>query len=81
MRTQITGMVPKPGRIGLGYFADEGGRIVTEMSVMALAEDFISLITAAAAQWHDFEWLEKHLPADARFDHRGRDRRIFAARS
>ncbi len=22
----ITGIVPKPGRIGLGYFADESGR-------------------------------------------------------
>ena len=58
----ITGVVPKPGRIGLGYFADEKGRIVTEMSIMALAEDFFFLITAAVAEWHDFEWLQKHLP-------------------
>ena len=58
----ITGVVPKPGRIGLGYFADEAGRIVTEMSIMALAEDFFFLITAAVAEWHDFEWLQKHLP-------------------
>ena len=60
----ITGVVPKPGKIGLGYFADDGGRIVTEMSIMALAEDFFFLITAAVAEWHDFEWLEKHLPQD-----------------
>ena len=33
-RRMITGVVPKPGRIGLGYFADDKGRIVTEMSVM-----------------------------------------------
>ena len=46
----ITGIVPKPGRIGLGYFADETGRIVTEMSIMALAEDFFFLITAAVAR-------------------------------
>src|SRR6185295_9960957 len=58
----ITGVVPKPGRIGLGYFADSAGRIVTEMSIMALAEDFFFLITAAVAEWHDFEWLKKHLP-------------------
>ena len=58
----ITGIVPKPGRIGLGYFADDTGRIVTEMSIMALAEDFFFLITAAVAEWHDFEWLQKHLP-------------------
>jgi glycine cleavage system aminomethyltransferase T len=33
------------------------GRIVTEMSLMALDEDFFFLITAATAQWHDYEWL------------------------
>ena len=59
---QITGIVPKPGRIGLGYFADDAGRIVTEMSIMAIEEDFFFLITAAVAQRHDFEWLDKHLP-------------------
>jgi dimethylglycine dehydrogenase len=58
----ITGAVPKPGRIGLGYFADEKGRIVTEMSIMTIDEDFFFLITAAVAEWHDFEWLTKHLP-------------------
>ncbi|PDT42394.1 MULTISPECIES: GcvT family protein [Sinorhizobium] len=63
----ITGRVPKPGRIGLAYFADEKGRIITEMSVMAIEEDFFFLITAATAQWHDFEWLQKHRSADAAF--------------
>jgi dimethylglycine dehydrogenase len=62
-----TGKVPKPGRIGLAYFSDDKGRIVTEMSVMALEEDFFFLITAATAQWHDFEWLQKHLPKEAAF--------------
>jgi dimethylglycine dehydrogenase len=63
----ITGRVPKPGRIGLAYFSDDKGRIVTEMSVMMLDEDFFFLITAATAQWHDLEWLRKHLPKDAAF--------------
>jgi dimethylglycine dehydrogenase len=63
----ITGRVPKPGRIGLAYFSDDKGRIVTEMSVMAIDEDFFFLITAATAQWHDFEWLKKHMPKDAAF--------------
>jgi dimethylglycine dehydrogenase len=57
-----TGLVPKPGRIGLAYFADPKGRIVTEMSVMSVDDDEFVLITAAVAQWHDREWLEKHLP-------------------
>lgn len=62
LSTLITGVVPKPGRIGLGYFADDAGRIVTEMSIMAIEEDFFFLITAAVAQSHDFEWLRGHLP-------------------
>jgi dimethylglycine dehydrogenase len=66
LSTMITGIVPKPGRIGLGYFADDKGRIVTEMSIMAIAEDFFFLITAAVAQWHDFEWLHKQLPQGTR---------------
>lgn len=65
LSTLITGAVPRPGRIGLGYFADEGGRIVTEMSIMALDEDFFFLITAAAAEWHDFELLAKNLPEES----------------
>ncbi len=59
----ITGLVPKPGRIGLAYFSDDKGRIVTENSILCLAEDSFILITAAVAQWHDREWLLKHLPA------------------
>jgi dimethylglycine dehydrogenase len=62
LSTLITGVVPKPGRIGLGYFSDNSGRIVTEMSIMAIEEDFFFLITAAVAQSHDFEWLLKHQP-------------------
>ena len=62
LSTMITGVVPKPGRIGLGYFSDDKGRIVTEMSIMALDENFFFLITASVAQAHDFEWLAKHLP-------------------
>jgi dimethylglycine dehydrogenase len=67
LSTLTTGKLPKPGRIGLAYFSDDKGRIVTEMSVMMLDEDFFFLITAATAQWHDFEWLQKHLPKDAAF--------------
>ena len=60
---QITGKVPKVGRLGLAYFADDKGRIVTEMSVARLAEDEVLLITAATAQAHDRDWLLRHLEA------------------
>ncbi|MGQ2906871.1 MAG: GcvT family protein [Aliihoeflea sp.] len=62
LATLVTGNVPAPGRIGLAYFADAKGRLVTEMSIMALGHDFFFLITAAAAERHDFEWLSNHLP-------------------
>ena len=61
LERMITGRVPEPGRLGLGYFADDAGRIVTEMSILAMADGSFRLITAAAAQWHDRDWLANHL--------------------
>ena len=61
LAAQITGKVPSVGRLGLAYFADDKGRIVTEMSAARLAEDKVLLITAATAQAHDKDWLLRHL--------------------
>lgn len=57
----IAGGLPRIGRIGLGYVPDARGRIVTEMSILRHGEDSFTLISAAAAQWHDFELLQAHL--------------------
>ena len=57
LNSLVTGYIPKPGRIGLVYFADHRGRILTEMSIMALGEEDFRLITAASAEQHDFEVL------------------------
>ncbi|MBC6439509.1 MAG: FAD-dependent oxidoreductase [Rhodospirillales bacterium] len=62
LRGMITGGIPKIGRIGLGYFADDAGRIITELSIIRLGEDEMYLISAGAAQWHDRDWLERHIP-------------------
>ena len=62
LRGVTTGAVPRAGRMGLAYFADDAGRIVTEMSIVRLDEDEAILIGPAAAQWHDRDWLTKHLP-------------------
>ncbi|MCA0873637.1 FAD-dependent oxidoreductase [Seohaeicola saemankumensis] len=67
LRGLVTGALPKVGRVGLVYFADTRGRIVTEMSVTREAEDLFVLVTAATAQWHDREWLERHMPEGAQF--------------
>ncbi len=65
LHEMITGTVPRVGRLGLGYFADDAGRIITELSIIRLDENEMYLISAGAAQWHDRDWLVKHLPARA----------------
>ncbi|MBD3665696.1 FAD-dependent oxidoreductase [Sulfitobacter sp. TSTF-M16] len=64
LRGQVAGALPKIGRAGLIYFADSRGRILTEMSVTREAEDKFILVTAATAQWHDAEVLQRRLPED-----------------
>ena len=60
----IAGSLPKVDRMTLGYFPDKRGRIVTEMSIIRHDDNQFSLITAAAAQWHDRELLRDALPLD-----------------
>ena len=67
LRENCAGALPKVGRLNLLYFSDSRGRIVTEMSAMRLDEDFFFLITAAPAQWHDFEFLKNRMPKGAKF--------------
>ncbi|HID67871.1 MAG TPA: hypothetical protein EYP31_06355, partial [Roseibacterium sp.] len=57
LRGTIAGALPKVGRMNLGYFPDQRGRILTEMSLIRHRGDHFTLITAATAQWHDFEML------------------------
>lgn len=73
LAAQITGRLPAVGRLGLAYFADDKGRIVTEMSVARLAEDEFWLITAATAQLHDRGWLERHLAPGLRLEDESAD--------
>lgn len=62
LKSQISGALPKIGRMNLAYFADTRGRILTEMSVMRFEENNFLLMTAATAEWHDFELLKSTLP-------------------
>ena len=61
LRTLVAGGLPKVGRMNLAYFPDSRGRILTEMSLIRHDEDDFTLITAAAAEWHDYEYLKRHL--------------------
>ncbi len=58
----IAGRLPSPGRVSLAYFPDARGRILTEMSVLRHGLEHFTLITAAAAQWHDRDVLRDGLP-------------------
>jgi len=62
LRGLVTGVVPRPGRIALGYFADKKGRVVTEMTLLRRDENRLMLLTASGAEWHDLDWLRSHLP-------------------
>jgi dimethylglycine dehydrogenase len=64
LRGQIAGALPKAGRMNLGYFTDSRGRIVTEVTIIRWGEDDFWIMTAAVAQWHDFEFLQSRLPKD-----------------
>ena len=64
LESLIAGALPKPGRISLAYFCTPRGRTLTEMTVTCFGPDHYWLITAAAAEWHDRDWLLKHLPED-----------------
>ena len=44
------------------YFADERGRIVTEMTCLPFSDEDVGVITAAVAQGHDADILRKGLP-------------------
>jgi len=63
LRALVTGALPKIGRMNLVYVADKRGRILTELSCIRLDEDKFIMITAATAQWHDFEVLRRAMPA------------------
>ncbi len=60
--TIIAGALPKVDRLNLAYFPDKRGRILTEMSVIRHDDNLFTLITTAAAQWHDREMLRNALP-------------------
>ena len=73
LRSRIIGALPKIGRMNLIYFADERGRVLTEMSCLRHGENHMTLITAASAQWHDWEVLWRNLPTGLTLTDRSAD--------
>jgi len=60
----IAGDLPKSGRITLSYMCTPKGSLWSELTATRIAEDRFYLISAAAAEWHDEDWMRSHLPAE-----------------
>ena len=57
--------VPKRvGKVGLCYLLSEHGNVKAEATLAKLAPDRFWYGSAAAAEFHDMDWLSAHLPAD-----------------
>ncbi len=66
----ICGRVPrKPGRVGLGYLLNHHGMLKGEATMATLPASErggprIWYGSAAAAEWHDMDWLQAHLRSE-----------------
>lgn len=60
----ICGKLPKLNRMSLSYMLNDKAGIVSEFTITRLGDDKFYLMSAAAAEWHDLDWIEKHLPKD-----------------
>ncbi|MBX2879729.1 MAG: FAD-dependent oxidoreductase, partial [Granulosicoccus sp.] len=63
--TMIAGRLPRTGRLTLSYCCAADGGVWSEWTITRLADEHFLLISAAAAQWHDFQWLQEHMPEDS----------------
>ncbi|NNE23224.1 MAG: FAD-dependent oxidoreductase [Rhizobiales bacterium] len=61
----ICSRVPrKSGKVGLGYLLNDFGNIKAEATIANLPDGRVWYGSAAAAEYHDMDWLTEHLPDD-----------------
>ena len=60
----IAGRMPKNGKVSLSYLLTEKGNILSEATLARLNDQEIWYGAAAAAEWHDRDWLQHHLPQE-----------------
>ena len=61
----LTNRVPKaPGRVTLTYLLTERGGVRAEFTLTRIGRERFYLVSAGALETHDFDTLEKLLPAD-----------------
>jgi dimethylglycine dehydrogenase len=54
----------KPGKVGLCYLLSEHGNVLAEATIATFASDRVWYGSAAAAEYHDMDWLKSQLPRD-----------------
>ena len=60
----ICGNIPRRiGKVSLCYLLSEKGNVLSEATLIKLGEDRFWYGSAAAAEWHDRDWLTKYMPA------------------
>jgi len=50
----------KPGKVGLGYLLNDHGCVKAEATVANIPDGPVWFGSAAAAEWHDLDWLRGH---------------------
>lgn len=61
----VCSVVPKrTGKVGLTYLLNKDGNLKGEATLANLEENKVWFGSAAAAEFHDMDWLREHLPAD-----------------
>ena len=66
----------KTGKVGLAYFLSEHGNVMGEATIANLADGRLWYGSAAAAEYHDMDWLTEHLPGRRVDPHRKSDERL-----
>ena len=54
------------GRVSLCYLLNDSGHILSEATIARLGHDHYWYGSAAAAEWHDWDWLSAHKPDSVR---------------
>ena len=60
----IAGRMPKQGKVSLSYLLTEKGNVLSEATIANLDDHTLWFGAAAAAEWHDQDWLNDHLGDD-----------------
>ncbi len=59
--------LPKVGRVALVYTVNTNGSVCSEWTLARLSEDHFWIGTAAAAEWHDRDWIKQRMPEGISF--------------